>query len=177
MGLWAGIKYAINSTLGTPNFKPLNTLISTSESNVKNHVTTQLDSRIQLIGSENFRNLLVNDVDDTISAGQHISKTIKFNVSGTVNIKTHLIYTGYYSNNFFLTVEKNGVKESENRYDIGSGGNGGFLLDFIEQINVQKNDNIVITFYASGSLEYSDFQLGLCYDTVLAPTNGILEVV
>lgn len=60
MGIWAEIKHALNSTLGTSSFKPLNTLItdhvtsktttitdhvtskvSASETNVKNHVTSE----------------------------------------------------------------------------------------------------------------------------------------
>lgn len=45
MGIWAEIKHALNSTLGTSSFKPLNTLITdfvtTKASELTTHITTQ----------------------------------------------------------------------------------------------------------------------------------------
>ena len=71
MGIWAEIKHALNSTLGTTSFKPLNTLITdhittkigatetnvksaigTTETNIKTHTTSEATAIKNLVTSE-----------------------------------------------------------------------------------------------------------------------------
>lgn len=41
MGIWSGIKHALNSTLGTSSFKPLNKIVTDAETAIKNLVTSE----------------------------------------------------------------------------------------------------------------------------------------
>lgn len=41
MGIWSGIKHALNSTLGTSSFKPLNTMIDEAKSSILSKVEGQ----------------------------------------------------------------------------------------------------------------------------------------
>lgn len=47
MGIWSGIKHALNSTLGTSNFKPLNTMIDET----KSYLNTQISAAVSSISS------------------------------------------------------------------------------------------------------------------------------
>lgn len=40
MGMWAGIKYALNNTLGTSNFKPLNEIVADQANTTVNRIAT-----------------------------------------------------------------------------------------------------------------------------------------
>ena len=59
MGFWAGIKHALNSTLGTDDFKPLNQMIQ----DVNNNVISQK----RLAPSDNIIAVLANNRDDYTS--------------------------------------------------------------------------------------------------------------
>ena len=63
MGFWAGIKRALNSTLGTSSFKPLNVMIDEAKTAILSEIDGQRslaasDSVIQVVfsGSENVSN-------------------------------------------------------------------------------------------------------------------------
>lgn len=50
MGIWAEIKHAINDTLGTTSFTPLNKIVTAAETAIKNYVSaaaTQLESDVE----------------------------------------------------------------------------------------------------------------------------------
>lgn len=80
MGLWSGIKYALNSTLGTGGFKPLDTLLTDwLSTNVGTRVTTSsltgtLMQRINYIASQRAASLTGTGV--TIYSGSTTSTTI-----------------------------------------------------------------------------------------------------
>ena len=59
MGFWTGIKYALNSTVGTANFKPLNQMIQ----DVNNNVISQK----RLAPSDNIIAVLANNYGDYTS--------------------------------------------------------------------------------------------------------------
>lgn len=78
MSIWAGIKYALNSTLGTPKFKPLNELIESHigliESSDKVYYNKAITGSIQG-GSAGYENVV-----------QKISKKVKINAQGTARV-------------------------------------------------------------------------------------------
>ena len=72
MGIWAGIKYAINSTLGTDKFKPLNELIIGEKS---------------LCASDTIYDIIIPPgSNNTFSKGELISE-ITFLTGGSVKLK------------------------------------------------------------------------------------------
>lgn len=108
MGIWAEIKHALNSTLGTANFKSLNTLItdhvtsettgveshvttkvSACETNVKSHVTSVAKMLNSTIGTSDFKSL-----DELVHEGTSLtpSENAYFNIgnisSNRVTFKT-----------------------------------------------------------------------------------------
>ena len=99
MGLWAGIKYALNSTLGTENFKPLNELVKDEILRGKG-----------LIASENiYYPNLINEIIQ-YDTGTNYDKTypfeLKFNVNGSANLTA--VTQGIGSENGKLEIYKNG---------------------------------------------------------------------
>ena len=96
MGIWAGIKYAINSTLGTENFKPLDKLI---ESMIVDHAG--------LAGGDSIMGVLISGHYNNTK--EQICGTFTPNVDGVVRIhlKCYLPTSGEYR--FYLGVEEDGL--------------------------------------------------------------------
>ena len=76
MGLWAGIKYALNSTLGTNDFEPLNELF------FKNKALNASENLYYTIQSESV------EVEE--GKTYKIPKSIKMYNSGSITIKSNL---------------------------------------------------------------------------------------
>ena len=99
MGLWAGIKHALNSTLGTDNFKPLNEL-----------VRDEILRGNGLIASENiyYPNLINETI--TYNTGVNYDKEypfeLKFNVNGSADLRVDSLLQGV--KNGKLEIYKNG---------------------------------------------------------------------
>lgn len=142
MGIWAGIKYALNSTLGTDEFEPLDQLIINS---------------VYLTGT--------NDVLYTLGNASSIdgSKTIfekKVNISGVMRLTAEDIYDESSLN---LSVYINGEYDSFMKRNTFGGGS----LDF----NVKKGDIIDIRIVSNYS-NLSITGIKLCGTVVKAPFGG-----
>lgn len=182
MGVWAEIKYALNSTLGTNTFKSLDKIISTSEASIKNAVSTseasiknEFDNHIGIIPSENIRNTFINiDSGNLNTSDSYV--TIKSNINGTVNFKLYTKGNFRYKTNFYLTITRNGVTESQLYYTIPSGDETIIYENYVP-INIQKNDNITLTYKFENTTKHEGLKMSLCYDVVLMPSNGVLEVI
>lgn len=80
MGIWSGIKYALNNTLGTSSFKPLNKIITDAETAIKSLVTTETT------GVETHVTSQATSVKTAITTSEtniknHVTSAIKDNVS------------------------------------------------------------------------------------------------
>ena len=52
MGIWKEIRHALNNTLGTSNFKPLNTIVTTEITNSKEAILNQFYNNKSLLASD-----------------------------------------------------------------------------------------------------------------------------
>lgn len=121
MGLWAGIKYALNSTLGTDDFKPLD---------------KQITDRIGLIPDENIytsKYLAPNTTDSNLTLSisgsasnirELSSMSLCANTQGQVNLKA----IGS------ITCVQNEAT-----------GNSNFIIDIQVEVNVFKNGELLYT--------------------------------
>ena len=97
MGVWAEIKHALNSTLGTSSFKPLNTLITdyitTKASELTTHITTQATGVKTAIGTTET-NVKSHITTETTGVETHVTSqatTIKNLItSETTGVETHV---------------------------------------------------------------------------------------
>lgn len=98
MGFWSGIKYALNSTLGTKDFKPLNEIIR-----------DEILNGSGLVSSDNL--YYPSIIEENIDIGRQTSynKTfdvkLKFNVLGTVKLQA--TYSSTQVNRLDFTILKN----------------------------------------------------------------------
>lgn len=143
MGIWAGIKHALNSTLGTENFKPLDEIYKETVESLINSIT--------ISASDNPLKILVST--STMIGSGGIIKTFSANASGTVRI----------------IANTNGADQvlcqAENQsgqivgYKVVASGNTRLSMD----INVTKGVTYTIRLYGT----YVDCnQLSVCGDTV-----------
>ncbi len=79
MGFWAGIKYALNSTLGTAGFKPLDKLI-----------VDNITSNIKVAASDIPIKVLVNSATIPHTSDDTEMATFTAKVSGTVRVKASI---------------------------------------------------------------------------------------
>ena len=98
MGLWAGIKYALNSTLGTDKFKPLNEIIRDEILNGSGLVSSD-NLYYPSIIKENI------DIESNTSYNKTLDVKLKFNVLGTVKLQGTC--SNHYIENLNLTILKN----------------------------------------------------------------------
>lgn len=91
MGVWREIKHALNNTLGTSNFKPLNTLVTEGLTSLK----AELLNEVRLVGSEyvffaydgEWENGSATSDNATSNEYRRTSSYIQFDRSGTVIFK------------------------------------------------------------------------------------------
>lgn len=120
-------KYAINSTLGTEDFKPLDKIITDGKSLIS---SDNLYYQI-FIGKKTIRG------DDYVKTFE-IPKKIKFNFNGTIKLKYYL-YSAYYPQNAILEIYKNNVLNSTLK-----GSSEQLLLETI--LSVSKKDEFYFVF-------------------------------
>ena len=98
MGIWAGIEYALNSTLGTDKFKPLNEIIRDEILNGSGLVSSD-NLYYPSIIKENI------DIEEDTSYNKTLDVKLKFNVLGTVKLQAICIISGIKP--LTLTILKN----------------------------------------------------------------------
>ena len=158
-------KYAVNSTLGTDDFMPLDQIIV---------------NQVKIAPSDNVK-LIIREYSSTNREDYRTYKspTYKMNMDGVIRI----IATGLWGFDQLLSLhvyknnEKNGAllggwgsSTSTNREPI---------IDYID-ISVNKNDEIYIISNPSNDSYDTlngDFGINLCGDTYLAHPRGIMEVI
>ena len=98
MGFWSGIKYALNSTLGTKDFKPLNEIIR-----------DEILNGSGLVSSDNlyYPSIIEENIDffSHTSYSKTLDVKLKFNVLGTVKLQGTCSNTSI--TNLNLTILKN----------------------------------------------------------------------
>ena len=134
MGFWSGIKYALNSTLGTKDFKPLNEIIR-----------DEILNGSGLVSSDNL--YYPSIIEEHIHIGRHTSynKTfdvkLKFNVLGTVKLQA--TYHSTDTKPLDLTILKNNNIFQSFSVNSGQTSTRDVILEF------SKDD--VFTFTISGN--------------------------
>lgn len=86
MGIWAGIKHALNSTLGTNNFKPLDKIFYQGKSTIAS------ENPLYLISNGGNFNYNSTSNDDNFSTGV-IGKTFVAKSSGSFKVSFNLTYS------------------------------------------------------------------------------------
>ena len=78
MGMWVGIKHALNDTLGTSNFKPLNKILNDSRDNINSTVNSARDNINSTVNSarDNINSTVNNARDNIKTAITNSTKTI-----------------------------------------------------------------------------------------------------
>ena len=143
MGFWAGIKHALNSTLGTSDFKPLDEIYKDTVESLINSITVS--------ASDNPLKILVSTQTDITRDG--IIRTFNANSSGTVRIIAD-INAG--NNVSFSVINQSGQQVG---YKVAYDGATKLNMD----INATKGVTYTIQIYGSYSYCY---QLSVCGDTV-----------
>ena len=134
MGLWAGIKYALNSTLGTDKFKPLNEIIRDEILNGSGLVSSD-NLYYPSIIKENI------DIERHASYNKTLDVKLKFNVLGTVKLEATCSNQGI--NPLNLTILKNNNIFQSLSFTNGTTSTHDVILEF------SKDD--VFTFKISGN--------------------------
>lgn len=129
MSMWAGIKYAINSTLGTSDFKPLDKMYKDS---------------LVLVGDRN-----------AITSKKNFGTSTRFgdvatigNYSGIVNVYVYTAWTSTGRRRGLFSIYKNGVRVYDSPIVLVSSSTdeqGAIISDYIP-ISVSPGDQI--SFYA-----------------------------
>ena len=133
MGFWSGIKYALNSTLGTKDFKPLNEIIRDEILNGSGLVSSD-NLYYPSIIEEDF------DIETNTSYNKTLDVKLKFNVLGTVKLQA--IWSNSGVKPFTLTILKNNNIFKSLSFEIGTTSTRDVILEF------SKDD--VFTFKISG---------------------------
>lgn len=98
MGFWAGIKYALNSTLGTSGFKPLNTMIDEA----KTAILSEIDGQRSLAASDSVIRVLFSG-DKHIGNSDTLYGSFVPKKSGSVRVSV-TVYTKNSSPDRTVTV-------------------------------------------------------------------------
>lgn len=145
MGFWAGIKHALNSTLGTAKFKPLDRILKES---------------MYLVASDTPLYVLEGSFGTREKEVTFLEKT--FNVNGTVRF----IATPYNMSSYcYVKIYKNNTLIKTVAYSTTDG------LPATD-ITVEKGSVLKLTVYVSGSGSYVQ-NVRLCGFVSLAPDDGI----
>ena len=160
MGIWAEIKMALNSTLLTPDFKPLDLVIQDS-----------FIAGRELIASDTPYKLLIQDGDYTVegSGAQQTIVTIKPKTDGSLRLKWDDFRTTS-ANNSTGCIYKNGVSLFSPPVSTST-----MKPDSVD-ILYSKGDTIEVTLTVSSSMLRGHFKiknLMICADVI---DGRVLEV-
>lgn len=148
MNIWAGIKKALNSTLGTSEFKPLDELF-----NMHCGIYATTDHTLKVLLSEGYLKL-----GDSVSA--KINATGRINVYFSSILSTHTFQI--LINGQHVAYAKGTHSNTYNPYSIS--------------VDVKYGDIIKILSTAQDN-KYNDLTISLRGLTYFAPTGGIVENV
>lgn len=146
MGFWAGIKHAINSTLGTAKFKPLDKILKDS---------------MYLVASDTPLYVLNGEFGQREKEVTFLEKT--FNVNGAIRI----LITEPYNMNTSTSVVR--VYKNDTLIKAVAYTTNGFPPT---DITVEKGSVLKLTIYVSGSGSWIR-QAQLCGFMTVAPDDGI----
>ena len=180
MSIWAGIKYALNSTLGTSGFKPLDKLIRFEGKKLVASDTAFLKIPISTI----YLSTTYGEQPD----GSELVDicTMKPLVGGTARLSANMTIwstksgTGTYA---YVYVYVNGVKKHtfSQYYELSSGGSSSVSRELTGDITFDANDEITfklkvdlsgtVSSNSSGRVKLSTMQLNAI------TTDNLIEVV
>ena len=141
MGIWAGIEYALNSTLGTDKFKPLNEIIR-----------DEILNGSGLVSSDNlyYPSIIKEyiDIEDKPSFNKTLDVKLKFNVLGTVKLQVtcHIVQI----ESFNLTILKNNNIFQSFSVSSGQPSTRDVILEF------SKDDVFTFTISGDGRSSHSN---------------------
>lgn len=101
MGLWAGIKYALNSTLGTEDFKSLDFFANTTKSNTGDFYIPKLTSDVfgNILATSSVQTgpsyTIAVDNDYLYYADSSLKKVVKMDINSLVVVQSSVAQTGY----------------------------------------------------------------------------------
>ena len=154
MGIWAGIKHALNSTLGTKDFKPLDELFKDSFQSLKTTVQNAINS-VTVVASDTPLKILLSSKTQLSSSG--IKKTFTANLNGTVKIKAE-IENGISNYSVVLSCVNSSGQSVGSKTVVST--TSSFYID----INVTKGVTYTVTI--SGNQVLSCSQLIVCGSTI-----------
>ena len=140
MGIWAEIKYALNSTLGTDKFKPLNEIIR-----------DEILNGSGLVSSDNlyYPSIIEENIDffSHTSYNKTLDVKLKFNVLGTVKLQGTC--SNHSITNLNLTILKNNNIFQSFSVNSGQTSTRDVILEF------SKDDVFTFAISGNGYSEYS----------------------
>lgn len=177
--IWSKIKKAINSTLGTSGFKPLDKIITDSFSEVvrkQNQIKNNLES-----GKNDYEVKKSRESDFSTSSG-YAANVPEWNVTnnvgaisptvdmeeltkmGDVDLSTQISFPMINSGNLYLDFKTTLIK------DIDSG----VTSSVTGKVDIYLNEELVKTF--GGTYAYADFNTVNGYGTIEAENRHLLSV-
>lgn len=147
MSVWAGIKKALNSTLGTSEFKPLDELF-----NMHCGIYATNDYTLKVLWSGGY-----------LEAGKSVGSA-KINATGQINVYFSQIVS---SNHFDILINGTVVARA-------SGSSSSAYSPISVSVEVKYGDVIEILSTSTGN---SNTTIALCGLTYFAPTGGIVSNV
>lgn len=146
MGIWKDIKYALNSTLGTSSFKPLNELIDENSE----YILCPSDMILQSLNED-------YDISRSLRNEEVFSKSYKVNIGGMVKISLYGYCTGgrYDSTQGEFKIYKNGSVIKSSKLFAESEKTFYTTLDIITQINPNDIIKVSVTLIS----EYGDLDI------------------
>lgn len=156
MGIWSGIKHALNSTLGTSSFKPLNTMIEEAKTSILNAIEGQRT----LAASDSVLKVLYSGSSYTSSSGKSIGFFTP-KKSGSVRIHAKMQTTNAESSRIFtIALRQNGSNISTTTVDMSS--NSGATKNYEKSFDVPVSANVkyeVWCYTSSGSAYVTELSL------------------
>lgn len=153
MGIWASLKYAVNSTIGTSKFKPINQIIDESCVVVASDELILKTSKFKADNEEGQNNITL------FSIVANMNGTIRVRlVSGMIwgkGTKVEIKVDGSTAGTF------NALSEDED---------GTRYIDF----NVKRHQVISAFFTTTHDRGYANVSFNFCGHTMPAPSDGIL---
>ena len=153
MGLWAGIKRALNSTLGTNGFKPLNAIIDEA----KTAILSEIDGQRSLAASDSVIQVVFsgkkNVTNNYESVGEFIPRK-----NGSVRALVE-----YYNNSTTPRTFNLEIRRVEDRVVVGTTSleaSGEQTNNVFVDVPVVANINYEVRCYATSSVSVTSVKIG-----------------
>lgn len=153
--MWAGIKHALNSTLGTSNFKPLDQLIAEER---------------DLVASDNLYKYFHVGSKDTVTVANNDIEVFNFvsKRNGSIRIKSQAITTTSGNNVQFRIYEDNVLLYEESFFTT--------LKDISTDIQINKEKNYKIALYSKSQQKARLTNTRICANELDISGIEIMEV-